>query len=460
MQAANVAAGSPGSGIESPASPGAGKIGRAQAKKLFKDEVDRLVQAVKLIPTYAEAFANLRKNEKLTVNFTDSQNQPRQYQIGRSEFKEFVSQTIKQMSRLPTLAFTLNKTRRRTAPNSGFLAPARFVQEIVNFFANADVGAVVEGNFVEKTDKAGNRKMIPDSKSLSATPNSRLNSVLYFTQPQINGQQNPLYGIISPGTLTPLFALHAYYSRMQNEEDATRLSASPAMRQGLRNVMQATIQNDVRTITEKYTNNPAVSQQIQQIGQQLLAAIDNPNAVVNNKIGNDEIFNPNNFLYAHFSKLISNGKAQDDESLNDQQLAQIRQTIPAVYANVPGISQQTFQQIQAIYQQTVDNARRTGAAIPAGPAYEHAVLLAQQNFVALARALKNQVQGTQQRQRRAAQKAAERAAAAQQVTGQQGALPGVSGINLGGVSTLAGIQNLPGASIQGLPTANAIGTSL
>jgi len=457
MQAANVAAGSPGSGAESPASPGAGKIGRAQAKKLFKDEVDRLVQAVKLIPTYAEALSNLRKNEKLTVNFTDSTGRSRQYQIGRSEFKEFVSQTVKQMSRLPTLAFTLNKTHRRTAPNSGFLAPARFVQEIVNFFAQADVGPIVQGNFVEKTDKAGNRKMVPDSKSLNMVPNTRLNSVLYFTQPQINGQQNPLYGIISPGTLTPLFALHAYHSQMQNAQDATRLSASQAMRQGLRTVMQTTIQNDVRTIAKKYQNNPAMVQRVQQVGQQLLAAIDNPTAVVNSKIGDDEIFNPNNFLYAHFSKLIRNGKDQGDQALNDQQLAQIRQAIPGVYGSgVARITPQIFQQINEAYQQQVANAQRTGATIPAGPAYENAVLLAQQNYVALARAHKNQVQGAQQRQRRVQQKAAERAAAA----AQQGALPGVAGVNLGGVGGFGGVQGLPGANIQGLPTVSGIGAAL
>jgi hypothetical protein len=457
MQAANVAAGSPSSGAESPASSGAGKTGRAQAKKLFKDEVDRLVQAVKLIPIYAEKFSNLRKNGKLIVSWTDSTTgQPRQYQIGRSEFKEFVSQIVKKMSRLPTLAFTLNKTHRHTAPNSGFLAPARFVQEIVNFFAQADVGPIVRGNFVEKTDKAGNRKMVPDSKSLNMVPNTRLNSVLYFTQLQINGQQNPLYGIISPGTLTPLFALHAYHSQMQNAQDATRLSASQDMRRYLRRVMEVTIQNDVSTISDKYRNDPAVQQQVQQIGQQLLAAIDNPAAVVNSKIGDDEIFNPNNFLYAHFSKLISNGKAQDDSVNNpetrDTAMVSIRQAIPGVYGSgVAGITLQTFQQINEAYQQQVDNARRTGATIPAGPAYEHAVLLAQQKYVALARAYKNQVQGTRQRQRRAQQKATETVA-----TAQQGALPGV-GINLGGFGS---VQGLSRANIQDLPTVSGIGTTL
>lgn len=373
MQAANVVEGSPVSESGSPVSPRAEKIGRAEAKKIFKEEVERLVEAVKLIPVYAEAFSNIRKNEKLNVSFTDSTGQPRQYQIGRSEFKEFVSQIIKQMLKLPNLAFSLNKTRRRTAPNSGFLAPALFVQEIVDFFGRADIGPIVQGNFVEKTDKSGNRKIAPDVKSLKAVPYSRLNDVLYFTKPQINGKPNPLYGIISPGTLTPLFALHAYNSGMQNALDATRLSASQEMRLHLRNVMKTTIDNDVRAISEKYQNDPAMIQQIQQVARQLSTAIDDPTLVIDSKIGDDEIFNPNNFLYAHFSKLISSSKVQ---TLKEQDLAQIRQAIPAVYGDI------------------------------AGPEYENTLLLAQQNHVALARAYKNQFQSSQQRQRRAQKKAA------------------------------------------------------
>jgi hypothetical protein len=467
---------SPTSGGESPASPGGEKIGRAQAKKIFKDEVDRLVQAVKLISTYSDALQQLKRTEKLTVQFTDPQGQPRQYQVGRAELKEFISQTVKQMQRLPNLAFTLNKTRRRTAPNSGFLAPARFSADIVQFFATATIGPIVGGNFVMKTDKGGNRKMVPESKSLQVQQNTRLNQVLYFTQPQINNQANPLYGIISPGTLTPLFALHAYYARnpteerqgLQNRDDATRLTASNEMRQGLGTVMQRTIATDVATLSDKYANNQAVLQQLQQVQQQLIRAIGDPNLNINSRFPTgqrrpngeeeyDEIFNPNFFLYAHFSKLISNGKAPvlplgqqpqqgQQYALTEADLNQIRQQIPAVYGtNVGGITASAFQTIQVAAQQSHPESV---------PAFEHAVLSAQQNFVALARAYKNQVQGAAQRARRAAEKAQQRVQQQQQVAQQaQTGLTGVGGFNLpagnimGNLPAAAPIVGLPGSGI-------------
>lgn len=453
-------AGSPGSGASSPSSPGGEKIGRAQAKKIFKDEIDQLVQAVKLIPVYAESFAQLKRTEKLTVQFTDPAGQPRQYQIGRSEFKEFVSQTTKRMQALPTLAFSLNKTRRRTTPNSGFLAPARFSQEIVNFFAAATIGPIVTGNFVIKTDKAKNKKNIPESKSLRVQPGSRLNSVLYFTQPQINNQNNPLYGIISPGTLTPLFALHAYYAQnpteqrqgLQHLNDATRLTASNEMRQALAGVIQQTINTDARTLSEKYANNQGILAQIQQVGQQLVQAIGNPSLQVNSRFPTgqrkpngeeeyDEIFNPNSFLYAHFSKLISNGKLTGENGLNEERLNAIRQQIPTVYGtNMPAINPAAFQTVALSAQQAGQNVGL----------YESVVLNAQQNFVALARAYKNQVQGAAQRQRRAAEKAQQRAQQQAQVAAQaQAGLTGLGGLGLPGANL---VGNLPVVQpIVGLP---------
>jgi hypothetical protein len=50
-----------------------------------------------------------------------------------------------------------------------------------------------------------------------------------------------LYRIIAPGSLTPLFALHAYYANMQNPNDPTRLSASKQMRGLLRETMVNTM---------------------------------------------------------------------------------------------------------------------------------------------------------------------------------------------------------------------------
>lgn len=426
--AQNILAGSPLSGSGSPSSPGGEKKGRAQAKKEFKDEVDELIQAVKLLPYYYKELSKMgNRNDKFPVQFTH-EGRSYTYQVGRREVKELERLIIAGLKKLPTSAFTLNKTRRRTAPNSGFLAPAQFKAEIVNFFAGANIGNVVNGNFVEKQDKSKNKKAVPDAKSLVVT-NTRLNNVLYFTQPRLsNGQDNLLYSIISPGTLTPLFALHAYYSGMQ-QQDATRLSASQQMREALNGVMQQTINNDVANLMKVYNDmgNPQMAQQVQATGQQLIQAIGNPSLQVNSVFNvvapdgtqeKEEIFNPNYFLYAHFSKLISNGKvpfvASSQYPTWDSYLNSIRPSIPQNYAGVEGIETSAFQRVQA--------------ATPQGqtPAFENVVLQYQQNRVALSRAYKNREQQAEQRKKKAADKAREKAAQQLQMGPQlQGFQPGL-----------------------------------
>ena len=369
---------SPSSGAGSPSSPGGSKVGRAAGKKLFKAEVDLLVEAVKLIPTYVKSLQGLGQNEKRTVNYIDdTTKQQFQYLISNKEYRDFYNQTIKRLNALPNLAFSLNRTTRKTAPNSGFLAPARFAPEIVNFFANAQIGPIVTGNFVVK---AKTLKMVPDVTSLQVLQGTDLRSLLWFIQAQIGNQVNPLVGIISPGTLTPLFALHAAYSGMRDPRDNTRLIASETMRQFLGEIMAITIRNDAQKLRTRpgIAGNQGLVQQINAVEPQLLAAIGDRNLVVGNHTfgtgeyenGKEkvvELFNPNSFLYAHFSKLISNGKVAGD-LVFDRKLV-----LNAYGQGVQGITQAGLQQ--------------------ASPNFENAVLDAQQKDVALARAYKNAVQG-------------------------------------------------------------------
>lgn len=467
-QAAGGNLASPMSGSESPSILGGDKITRTQAKKIFKDEVDLLVQGVKSIQVFADALAQMKKGVPMQVAFTDAQGQQRQYQIGRNEYRELVGQIIKRMQKLPSLAFTLNKTRRRTGPNSGFLAPQQFNQDIVNFFSQATLGPQVTGELVLKTDKAMNKRSVPESTSLQELPGTRLNDRLFFTQQQINGQRNPLYGIIAPGTLTPLFALHANYAENpdgsgrrglqaiardeisgqpilnpqtgQPEIDATRLTASNEMRQLLGNVMAQTIRNDAAVISQEH---PELAQEAQQKAQQLIAAIQNPDAFVDSRVGRGtaaetEMFNPNYFLYAHFSKLISNGKVSADQGgLTPEGLAALRPQIAAVYGP---LLQQSLQAWQArVAQATTPEARELAQmrvqllqqAIQQVP--EQGVLTYQQDDVAKARAFKNQVQGAANRRRNAERK---RAQAAQQAGAGLPTVPGLpGGAEVGGSSS-------------------------
>ena len=312
---------SPASGASSPGGLGGARGQRkAEAKKQFRAEVARLVEGVKLIPDYVRATDNL-KREKVTVSFT-ANGQPQQYQVGRQEAKDYIAQIVKGLQQLPNKAFALNKGRRQTSPQAGFLAPAKFSQDMVNFFANANLGPQVTGQLGPKVDKAGNTKMVPDNNSLNAIPNSRLNNVLYFTQPN-----HPLYRVISPGTLTPLFALQSHYSNAQNLGTRSRLTATPEMRQYLGRIIQETIQNDVNKIATAF---PSSAMLAQQAGQNALQALANPGLSVNTVVSvadpekpTREVFNPNSFLYAHFSKLISTGKSRNEPVplLNDAELA-------------------------------------------------------------------------------------------------------------------------------------------
>ena len=401
--------GSPASGSGSPGS-GAAKMKKADAKKILKAEVAELVNGIKLLPTYVEKLGPVPRGQKLPVNVVDpTTRQLITYQIGAKELKEFQKHIISGLNDLPDRAFSLSKVRRPNAPGSGFQAPARFSQELVNFFANAELGPVVNGSFMMKENvKKKESVRVANPATLVPVPGSRLNSKLYFTQPQINGQQNPLYTVISPGTVTPLFALHSHYvnPQMQKESDPTRLSASAAMRQGLRNIIAATIQADAGKFSKDF---PQYAPQIATTAQQLIASIDNPSAVVNSAIpnSNKEMFNPNNFRFADFSKLISTAK---DKSMKADQfatvLAGLRPQIAQVYQSVPEVAARMAE---------INRLTPPGQSAP----YEQAVLSDQHDSSTLARSKKNKEKDVITKARKKQQAAAKKQAA----QAQAGLLP-------------------------------------
>ena len=171
---------------------------------------------------------------------------------------------------------------------SGFLTPTIFNQEIISFFADANIGPLVKGSFIEEKiefDGQTQFKTVPDFDSLYSV-GKLLNEALDFTRPE-----DPSYGIIAPGSLTPLFALHAHYANMRHVSSHTHLSASIEMRKHLRETMIKVIEKD----SAEYN-----------LRQQLIDCIDDQSLVVDTS--NLKIFNPNCFPYAHFSKIISAGK--------------------------------------------------------------------------------------------------------------------------------------------------------
>jgi hypothetical protein len=425
MATSGQGAGSPGSS----GSQGRRNTVRTEARKAIKLEAGRLAEAIALIPILDEATRNLRRGEPLNFSLPTAQG-PQVLRYGRAEFKEFLNMIISQVKRLPDKAFVASKTRRTVASGAGFDAPQQFTPEIVQFFANANLGPVVNAQPMEEEGK-----IVPNEKTVQVIPNSRLNSQLFFTQPQINGQQNILAGIIPHGVLTPLFALHIHYEGGQDPNNARYISATRDMRQRLRQTLATTIQRDVEKFSLMY---PGAVGQVQQTGQQLLQAIDNPQLMIDAKIGQDHMFNPNSFPFAHFSKIISAGKLPKEQQVGlKERLVAAGGDIVRIYGNVvPGVAQNP-----AAAADTVINYQRFA--------------------ISSARALKNNEKAVQQKARRQQQAAAKRqqaqqaaALAAQQNAmqgGMVGQLPGMVGQLPG---NLPNVGNLPtiGGGMGGLPT--------
>jgi hypothetical protein len=186
-----------------------------------------------------------------------------------------------------------------------FLNPCVFNQEIIDFFTHANIGPLIEGDFQD------NGKPIVDSLQ---TSQRRLNDGLNFIKPD-----HPNYGITIPGSLTPLFALHARHAKMQQFPYGARLSASNEMRKYLRQTMIKVIHNDCDDVFFSTDD-----EDVNKTRKKMIECIDNPDDLsLKHKMyyingGEREIFNPNWFLYAHFSKLITAGKAEMNPMMREE----------------------------------------------------------------------------------------------------------------------------------------------
>jgi hypothetical protein len=194
----------------------------------------------------------------------------------------------------------------------GLLTPAFFSREIVDFFTFANIGPLIQGQYVQKEMKGYDydndekrimTKSIPDVETLAPTED-RLNDILDFIDTSI----------LNPGSLTSLFALHAYYDKLQHSDDKTRLSASKDMRKYLRQIMIEIINRDADKLLNECPEEE--NERIEKARQFMVDCIDQPENInpdlgkFQTEYGPTEIFNPNWFLYAHFSKLISAGKLE------------------------------------------------------------------------------------------------------------------------------------------------------
>jgi len=397
--------GTPGSGSLS-AGGGDAKARKQAAKRGVKREAAQIAVAIKLLPTFAQYLVNVPRGQTIPVNVGG-----RVYDLGQKNYRELEKLISSAVTALPDRAFAVSKTKRAVTAGAGFQAPAYFDENLVRFFANAPIGPVVQGGFRMQVDRRGDQERI--AVPTGVINGSRLQDLMYFTQPAINGQNNPLYRIISPGTITPLFALHSFYAtpKMQKPNARQYLSASNEMRTQLRELLVATIQRDVAKFTQA---NPGSSAQLQATGQQLIQAIDNPSLEVPSMFGSKQLFNPNSFRYADISKIISAAKVVTGMKSDEfaRQLTANNATIQAVYAPM-----------SARDPQLADNLRTN-------PNTAMAVLAAQHDSSKLASKLKNSLGEAESKQYRKNQAALKKQA---QSAGQMpiGAATGVSAFPTG-----------------------------
>lgn len=205
-----------------------------------------------------------------------------------------------------------------------FKAPTLFNPELLEFFANAYLGPLVTGEIITR-----NMRKVPDKSSLQPT-DEVLNTVLYFTQPTVNGMSNPLYEIATPGTIAALFTLYAYYNDLANPNDLGHLKANDQMK----DLVKLTLADDVRQIQEKYLGDPFIEDQLKITQDYLISAY--YQAQVDSNIIYDingfvagKLFNPANFTYAYFSKILAASRIR---TLSQEELDQLTPEVTQVYA--------------------------------------------------------------------------------------------------------------------------------
>jgi len=287
-----------------PSSPGSARKQRANAQERLKEVMEKLAEAVEAIPVYASRLQE--RGPRGTIDFIITEGGvERKVSIGQPEYREFVKMVASELRKIPKFAGDLYKTRRRTSSLAGFNAPQRFVLELVDFFKEAELGPLVEGSFKLVTVGEDEEKVVVDKTTVRPDIQNRpLQSTLFFTMDKIENMDNPIYRIVSPGTLTALFYLHAYYANMGIS--GGYFSASETMRTKLVGVMQAAIDADAAKYKEIA---PGQGAQIDALAARLKQAIDNRGLDIDSTIviGGVEktMFNPNKMVGAHFSKLTT-----------------------------------------------------------------------------------------------------------------------------------------------------------
>jgi hypothetical protein len=202
---------------------------------------------------------------------------------------------------------------RHGKPVGGFNVLMDYDLDFVRYFMDSDIGVLQDG---------------------SGTP---LKEVLPFLQEEINGQPNPLFGVITPTTLISLFETAATTQDMKKTNGM--FSLSPEMRLHLWRQIEAVIDNDVKwwkVQDEKLVAN-------------LKAAIKDKTLIVDNS-AYPKLFNPNNFPFSSFTKISASSREDtvytDAPRIREKKfvksLTDLNTNVYKVYSEIPGFENITL----------------------------------------------------------------------------------------------------------------------
>ena len=243
--------------------------------------------------------------------------------------------------------------------------PTLYDQELINFFAQADLGPMVSGKFTgkayERRVTRGGKvrearvKRVPDTQTLRPT-DQPLQSFLLFTQPIVFGERNPLYGVASSGILMTLFILHSYYAGVRHPSNPLLITISPQMMRFLRGTMERIILRNVNELRQAGVS----ASEADAVGSLLISAIDSPMLLDQTTIQRlrqyrVNLFIPSIFTNIQFQRLILAARIR---TLSPEELEGLIPEITRVYQPLfPGARRITPQMVFEYQKDIVDLAR-------------------------------------------------------------------------------------------------------
>lgn len=296
---------------------------KQQRKADLANHIKIIQKIVDLLPSYTAILKGV-KTPGLNITYsyeldgrvyTDTSN------ISSKDATLIKKRIVSEIGALPTLIKKSSKSN-RSKPTGGFNVIKSYGASFMNYIMNEVAGDTVAGG-------------VP-----TGTP---LQNILYFAQQtvMVEGKEvnNPMFSIVTPAVLTPLFSVLAEWSGMRevHDEGGTSHRASDLMRKTIPDFLEASINRDAEKKDVRATARDV---------KNAISAINDPDAILDLPKG---LFNPNAFAFGSYSKIsaaadsgavITDNMAKIAKAQADGKevfsLAEKNNEVFAVYSRIPG----------------------------------------------------------------------------------------------------------------------------